>query len=73
VQAMALRRVATFDDFMPENDPYGEHDFGAFDLAGRRFFWKIDQYDKNLEFGSSDPSDPEQTTRVLTLMLAEDY
>ena len=26
--------------FMPDNDPYGERDFGAFDLAGQRLFWK---------------------------------
>jgi hypothetical protein len=24
------------------DDPYGEHDFGAFDHNGHRIFWKID-------------------------------
>ena len=32
-----------------------------------------DYYDERCEFGSADPADPEKTTRVLTLMLAEDY
>lgn len=69
----AMRNVATFTDFNRANDPYGEHDFGRFELAGRRFFWKIDYYDQTLAFGSDDPSDAEQTTRVLTIMLAEEY
>ena len=73
VQAMAIRRVATFDAFTPDNDPHGEHDFGSFELAGRKFYWKVDAYDAKLEFGSEDPSDPTKTTRVLTLMLASDY
>ena len=73
VKAMALRKVATFTAFTPENDPHGEHDFGAFDLAGRKFFWKIDLYDPSMEYGSEDPSDPERTRQVLTLMLAEEY
>ena len=33
----------------------------------------MDYYDKELEAGSEDPADPEKTTRVLTLMLAEDW
>ena len=73
VKAMAIRQVATFDAFTEENDPHGEHDFGAFDLAGHRFFWKIDAYDKACRYGSEDPADPDKTTRVLTIMLAEDY
>jgi hypothetical protein len=73
VCAMAIRKVATFDDFSADNDPHGEHDFGSFDLAGDRFFWKIDYYDPALEFGSDDPADPSKTTRVLTLMLAAEY
>jgi hypothetical protein len=49
-----------------------QHDFGSFEMVGRKFFWKLDYYDAAMEFGSEDPSDPEKTTRVLTLMLAED-
>jgi hypothetical protein len=30
-------------------------------------------YDKEMDGGSEDPADPEITTRVGTLMLAEDY
>jgi hypothetical protein len=73
VQAMAVRKVATFNDFNKDNDPYGEHDFGSFALAGHKFFWKIDYYDKRMEYGSPDPANPDVTMRVLTIMLAEDY
>ena len=44
-----------------------------FELAGHTFFWKIDYYDKDTQRGSEDPADPEQTTRVMTIMFAEDY
>ena len=73
VRANALLEVSRFDRFTGDNDPHGEHDFGSFEMVGRKFFWKIDAYDKTMEFGSEDPSDPTKTTRVLTLMLAEDY
>jgi len=73
VKAMVIRRVATFSDFTPNNDPHGEHDFGSFALSGRKLFWKIDYYDAAMDFGSDDPADPSKTTRVLTIMLAEEY
>ena len=73
VSAMAIRKVATFDAFDTGNDPHEEHDFGSFELAGDKFFWKIDYYDSTLESGSEDPADPTKTTRVLTLMLAAEY
>jgi hypothetical protein len=73
VRANALLEVSRFDRFTADNDPYDEHDFGSFELVGRKFFFKIDYFDANMEFGSEDPSDPEKTTRVLTLMLASDY
>ena len=69
----ALRRVMAFDDFTADNDPYGEHDFGSFEINGLRLFWKIDCYDLALEYGSPDPADPTVTRRVLTIMLASEY
>ena len=73
VKAMVIRRVATFSDFNADNDPHEEHDFGSFTLSGRKFFFKLDYYDLAMEFGSEDPADPSKTTRVLTIMLAEEY
>ena len=72
-QAAILGKVMRFDAFTLDNDPHGEHDFGAFDHAGNRIFWKIDYYDAACKYGSNDPADPSQTTRVLTIMLAEEY
>ena len=68
-----LDRVRTFTDFTEENDPNGEHDFGAVEIGGNRFFFKIDYYDPTMDAGSEDPSDPKKTTRVLTIMLASEY
>lgn len=68
VQAMRV-----YDDFKSGDDPYGEHDFGAFTVEGRRVFWKVDYYDREMAGGSPDPADPEVTVRVLTVMLAEEY
>jgi Protein of unknown function (DUF3768) len=72
-QAAILDRVRTFDDFGPHNDPWGEHDFGAFEHAGHHVFWKIDYFDREERFGSAEPSDPAVTKRVLTIMLAGEY
>lgn len=72
-QSAIREKVETFDDFSQDNDPYGERDFGAFTHNGQMIFWKIDYYDKSLTMGSEDPSDPAQTTRVLTIMLASEY
>jgi hypothetical protein len=83
----ALRAVREFADFTPDNDPYGEHDFGAvlvpeksalpvraaFSGQLRKVFWKIDYYAPGMTQGSEDPSDPGKTARVLTIMLAEEY
>jgi hypothetical protein len=73
IQATALAAMRTFSDFTEDNDPHGEHDFGSFEIEGEKFFFKIDYFDKDMEYGSEDPSSPAKTTRVLTLMLAKDY
>jgi hypothetical protein len=73
VKAHVFVRVHEFADFNADNDPHGEHDFGSFEVAGEKFFWKIDCYDVDMINGSEDPADPEKTTRVLTIMLAGEY
>lgn len=73
IKARVLAKVQEFNEFDKDNDPYGEHDFGKLDFAGRTFFWKIDYYDLKMEAGSEDPADSSITKRVLTLMFAEEY
>jgi hypothetical protein len=68
-----VQTIAVFDDFHHANDPHQEHDFGAFDVDGHTVFFKIDYYDRTLSAHSPDPSDPEVTERVITIMLAEEY
>ena len=66
-------KVRAFNSFTNDNDPHGEHDFGSFTHVDQKFFWKIDYYDKAMEFGSEDPGDETKTTRVLTIMLTSEY
>lgn len=68
-----LTAVRAFDCSNVDDDPYGEHDFGTIVVGGVRVFWKIDCYDRALACASPDPADPGVTTRVLTIMLAEEY
>lgn len=85
----ALTQVVSFSQFDGNNDPYGEHDFGAiYRLAtgawtqerprdektiAATVFWKVDYYDNSLTFGSDAPWDAQRTKRVLTIMLASEY
>ena len=69
-----LHRVRTFDDFTEESDPWGVHECGAFDFGGiGRVLWMIEYYDPSLNWHSENPSDPSQTVRVLTVMLASEH
>jgi len=65
--------IQAFDGFSEENDPWGEHDFGAIEIDGHKVFWKIDYYDPTLTMGSDNPGNEALTHRVLTVMLAEEY
>ena len=69
----ALDEVRRYSAFTPDNDPYGEHDFGSFIHYDITIFWKIDTYDVDLQMQLPDPSDPTVTARVLTIMLADEY
>jgi Protein of unknown function (DUF3768) len=71
--AALLEAVRTFSTFDQDNDPRGEHDFGSIELEGETYFFKVDYYDKACESGTEDPADPEKTTRVLTIMRADEY
>ncbi len=72
-QIIIASMIREFDDFSEDNDPYGEHDFGALEYEGQKIFWKIDYYDSDYQYGSEDPADLSKTCRVLTIMLAEEY
>ena len=59
--------VQQFSEFSEDNDPHEEHDFGIVKFEGESMYWKIDYYDKAMEFHSPDKSDPTVTERVLTI------
>lgn len=73
VQLQIIEAVKSFDVFTEDNDPWGEHDMGAFQIEGRRIFFKIDYYDLTRSMHAEDPTNPATTERVLTIMLAEEY
>lgn len=68
-----LQAVREFNTFNGDNDPFREHDFGSFAVAGHQLFWKFDYYDTDMQMASLDPADDTITVRVLTIMLAEEY
>ena len=69
----ALAAIVSYSQFESENDPYGEHDFGAVEVEGEKVFWKIDYYSPDLTEGSEDPANEGVTHRVLTIMLPSEY
>ena len=72
-KARVLSAVRSFDKFDAENDPHHEHDFGTFEIEGQTYFFKLDYYALDMDGGSEDPTDPAKTTRVLTIMRADEY
>ena len=68
-----FRTIAAFDDFSHANDPHQEHDFGSFEAEGQTIFFKIDYYDLKMQMHSPDPANPAVTSRVITIMLGEEY
>ena len=50
-----------------------EHDFASILHRERKVWMKIDYYDQACEYGSEDPANAAITTRVITILLPEDY
>lgn len=73
LREQVITAVRTFDEFTEGDDPHGEHDFGAVEIEGETFFWKIDYYDETMNYLSTDPADPTITNRVMTIMRADEY
>jgi hypothetical protein len=68
--ARIIKTIAVFDDFCHANDPHEEHDFGSFEAEGHTIFFKIDLYEEpDVKSANGEPI----VTRVLTIMLAEEY
>ncbi|MCT4575112.1 MAG: DUF3768 domain-containing protein [Alphaproteobacteria bacterium] len=65
--------IRNFNDFNESNDPYQEHDFGAVDFKREKYYWKIDYYNLEEQAHSQDPSNPNITSRVLTIMRSDEY
>ena len=72
-QGRIIAAVQAFDAFTPDNDPYGEHDFGSVEVDGEKIFFKFDYFDPIHAMHSDDPADPSKTERVLTIMLSSEY
>jgi hypothetical protein len=68
-QAEAVAAIRRYI-FKPEDGP--ERSRGKMMIRGRTVRFKIDYYDRSLEWGSEDPGDPLVTTRVVTIMLPGD-
>ena len=68
-----FQAVTAFDSFTEANDPWGERDFAALTVQGIRVMFKIDYFDKTRTYHSSNPADPKVTTRIMTVMLADEY
>jgi hypothetical protein len=88
-QSRVRELIETYDAFDEGNDPHGERDFGCVYQLGdgqwtterprvrdderERVFWKLDYYDRDLQFGSEDAANAAVTRRVLTIMLSDEY
>ena len=73
VHARLIAAVRAFEAFTPDNDPHGQHDFGAVEIDGTRVWFKIDLYDPDYTYGSDAPANTARTRRVLTLLLPSEY
>lgn len=72
-QSVLIAAVVAFDGFNADCDPHGWHEMGVLEIEGETVWFKIDLYDEAYEYGSSDPTDPRFTRRMLTLLFPSEY
>ena len=72
-QAAIIAAIKSFDAFDGDNDPWGEHDFGAVEVDDLQVYFKVDYFDLTRRCHSRDAADPTVTERVMTIMLASEY
>ncbi|MDD4556456.1 MAG: DUF3768 domain-containing protein [Alphaproteobacteria bacterium] len=68
-----LNLIKNYKNFNHYNDPYKERDFGSLSYNGNKIYWKIDYYDEFFEYHSKNPSNPNITNRIITIMFADEY
>lgn len=72
------KRLADYDNFVPDNDPHGEHDYGCFDFTfegeDKQIMWKFEYFaNGDLAHGAENPSDLQNSYYVLSIFFSEDY
>jgi hypothetical protein len=72
IREKVIDAVRSFDTFTSDNDPYEEHEFGMVVVDGEKFFFKIDYYDVEFEYGA-DPHEDKDLALALTIMRADEY
>jgi predicted DNA-binding protein (UPF0251 family) len=68
-----IKAVGEFDSFTPDNDPHGEHDCAVMTVDEIKIIWKIDYYDLSRRYRSPNAADISVTSRILTIMRADEY
>ncbi len=71
--AEIVKSVRAYNSFTKDNDPWNEHDCALLTVNENRVMFKIDYYDRNMEYASPNPADPAVTVRVMTILLGEEY
>lgn len=72
--AKALAAIVAFDAFTEDIDPHKEHDMVRVTIDAVVVWGKIDYFDKrDPDLGSEDPADEQQTERVMTILLPEEW
>lgn len=71
--AVVMNAVRTFNQFNEDNNPHLERDCSTFKVLDDTFMFKIDYYSLDMKYHSPDPSNPDVTKRVMTIMRASEY